>query len=273
MPRLDPHRLQELPRLRRRARRHLHRRHRRRQRLDPDHRAHRTRRRSDHPDDRRRHDHRPPRPRRRQSDETPAHPVHRLPPPLAHHRRPRPHHRRPPTQEESRPARRHQSAAPRCASKKSMELLFIRHALPLRVEGFEGPADPELSEAGQHQARHLAEYLAFERIHAVFASPLRRAVQTAEPVAAKQSIEVTIADGHRRVRPGGRRSTSRSSSSRRRACRAGRTCSPVDVHRTAGVDPARVPRRRRRRRRGDHRRASRARRWPRSATAASSTPT
>ncbi len=76
-----------------------------------------------------------------------------------------------------------------------MELLFIRHALPLRVEGFEGPADPELSEAGQHQARHLADYLAFERIHAVFASPLRRAIQTAEPVAAKQSVEVAVADG------------------------------------------------------------------------------
>ena len=76
-----------------------------------------------------------------------------------------------------------------------MELLFIRHALPLRVEGFEGPADPELSEAGQHQARYLADYLAFERIHAVYASPLRRAVQTAEPVAAKQSIEVTISEG------------------------------------------------------------------------------
>ena len=38
----------------------------------------------------------PPRPRRRKGDETPAHPLHRLPPPLAHHRRPRPHHRRPP---------------------------------------------------------------------------------------------------------------------------------------------------------------------------------
>ena len=76
-----------------------------------------------------------------------------------------------------------------------MELLFVRHALPLRVEGFEGPADPELSEAGQHQARYLAEYLAFERVHAIYASPLRRAVQTAEPVAAKQSIEVTISEG------------------------------------------------------------------------------
>jgi probable phosphoglycerate mutase len=76
-----------------------------------------------------------------------------------------------------------------------VELLFIRHALPLRVEGFEGPADPDLAEAGHHQARYLGEYLSFERIHAIYASPLRRAVQTAEPVAAKQSIEVTISEG------------------------------------------------------------------------------
>ena len=76
-----------------------------------------------------------------------------------------------------------------------MELLFIRHALPLRVEGFDGPADPELAEAGHHQARHLAEYLAFERIHAIYASPLRRAVQTAAPVAELQSIEVAVNDG------------------------------------------------------------------------------
>jgi len=76
-----------------------------------------------------------------------------------------------------------------------MELLFIRHALPRRVEGVEGPADPELSEAGMSQARHLAEYLASEKIHAVYASPLRRAMQTAQPVAAKQGIEITVADG------------------------------------------------------------------------------
>ena len=76
-----------------------------------------------------------------------------------------------------------------------MELILIRHALPVRVEGFDGPADPELSQAGHDQARLLGEYLAFERVHAVFASPLRRAVQTAEPVAANQSIEVTISDG------------------------------------------------------------------------------
>jgi probable phosphoglycerate mutase len=76
-----------------------------------------------------------------------------------------------------------------------MELLFVRHALPVRVERTDGPADPDLSDVGRRQAQHLAEYLASETIDAVYASPLRRATQTAEPVAARQGIPVTVADG------------------------------------------------------------------------------
>jgi probable phosphoglycerate mutase len=76
-----------------------------------------------------------------------------------------------------------------------MELLLVRHALPIRVEDVEGPADPELSEAGHHQARHLADYLAFERVHAIYASPLRRAMQTAAPVAERQGVDVLVAEG------------------------------------------------------------------------------
>ena len=138
-------------------------------------------------------------------------------------------------------------------ARKSMELLFIRHALPQRVEGFEGPADPELSEAGQHQARHLAEYLAFERIHAVFASPLRRAMQTAEPVAERQSIEVTHRRRDRRVRPGGVRvHPDRAAQGRGPPRLAGRAHRRRPPHRRRR--PARVPHRRGRGRRGDHRR-------------------
>ena len=61
-----------------------------------------------------------------------------------------------------------------------MELLLIRHALPVRRELVAGAADPELSTAGQAQAGHLAEYLAAERLDAVYASPLRRAVETGD---------------------------------------------------------------------------------------------
>ena len=76
-----------------------------------------------------------------------------------------------------------------------MELLLIRHALPVRIEDVEGPADPELSQAGLDQARHLSEYLAYERVHAVYASPLRHAQQTALAVAERQGVEVVLADG------------------------------------------------------------------------------
>ena len=76
-----------------------------------------------------------------------------------------------------------------------MELILIRHALPVRRELLEGVADPELSEAGVLQARLLADYLAVETIDAVFASPLRRAIETAEPLAGRFHLDVEIVDG------------------------------------------------------------------------------
>jgi probable phosphoglycerate mutase len=75
-----------------------------------------------------------------------------------------------------------------------MELLLIRHALPVKRVLEHGVADPELSEAGHAQAQHLAEYLAAERLDAIYASPLRRAVQTAEPVAATQQLPIGVVD-------------------------------------------------------------------------------
>ena len=60
-----------------------------------------------------------------------------------------------------------------------MELLFIRHALPIRREVTEGAADPPLSDIGRQQAQLLTEYLASEHIDAIYASPLKRAVETA----------------------------------------------------------------------------------------------
>ncbi|MGB1644305.1 MAG: histidine phosphatase family protein, partial [Ilumatobacteraceae bacterium] len=63
-----------------------------------------------------------------------------------------------------------------------MELLFIRHALPIRREVTEGAADPPLSDIGHQQAQLLTEYLASEHIDAIYASPLKRAVETAQPL-------------------------------------------------------------------------------------------
>lgn len=75
-----------------------------------------------------------------------------------------------------------------------MELLLIRHALPVRRVVDDGPADPELSPDGHAQARHLADYLAAEPLDAVYASPLRRARQTAEPIAERTGHTVGIVD-------------------------------------------------------------------------------
>ena len=65
-----------------------------------------------------------------------------------------------------------------------MELLLVRHALPVRRELVEGPADPELSADGREQAEHLATYLSSEHLDAIYASPLRRAYETAVTIAA-----------------------------------------------------------------------------------------
>jgi probable phosphoglycerate mutase len=75
-----------------------------------------------------------------------------------------------------------------------MELLLIRHALPVRRELVTGAADPELSPAGQAQAEHLAGYLATERLDAVYSSPLRRAVETGTPVAVRHGLDPVIVD-------------------------------------------------------------------------------
>ncbi|MDX2378354.1 MAG: histidine phosphatase family protein [Acidimicrobiia bacterium] len=76
-----------------------------------------------------------------------------------------------------------------------MELLLIRHALPVRRELDVGVADPELSAKGEAQARLLGSYLATERLDAIYSSPLRRARETAEPVAAERSLGIVTADG------------------------------------------------------------------------------
>jgi probable phosphoglycerate mutase len=78
-----------------------------------------------------------------------------------------------------------------------MELLFIRHALPLRVDegSVDGPADPALSELGTTQARALTDWLHGEHIDALWCSPMRRAQETAAPVAERLGLEVSLADG------------------------------------------------------------------------------
>ena len=74
-----------------------------------------------------------------------------------------------------------------------MQVLLVRHALPLRSEPGEG-SDPDLSNEGRAQVERLPDALARFPISRVISSPQRRAVQTAEPVAAARSLSVEIDD-------------------------------------------------------------------------------
>ncbi|OBI86685.1 histidine phosphatase family protein [Mycobacterium sp. 1245805.9] len=74
-----------------------------------------------------------------------------------------------------------------------MQVLLVRHALPLRSEHGEG-SDPDLSEQGWAQVERLPDALARFPIARVVSSPQRRAIQTAEPVAATRRLQVEIDD-------------------------------------------------------------------------------
>ena len=76
-----------------------------------------------------------------------------------------------------------------------MEIILVRHALPLRREGTIGPADPELSEIGHQQARHASDYLQTEKINALYTSPMKRAVQTCAPLAHALNLTPTVVQG------------------------------------------------------------------------------
>ena len=77
-----------------------------------------------------------------------------------------------------------------------MDLLLIRHGLPLHVENEHGrPADPALSDRGRAQADRMADWLARERIDRLYSSPLQRARQTAEPLAARHELSIELHPG------------------------------------------------------------------------------
>jgi probable phosphoglycerate mutase len=76
-----------------------------------------------------------------------------------------------------------------------MELLLIRHARPERVESVAGPADPALAPLGRRQAEALAAWLADDEgaaVDALYTSPLRRATETAGPMAEALGLRPTI---------------------------------------------------------------------------------
>jgi broad specificity phosphatase PhoE len=74
-----------------------------------------------------------------------------------------------------------------------VQLLLVRHALPLRSEPGKG-SDPDLSADGIEQAKRLPDALARFPITRLISSPQRRAVQTAQPVADALGLGIDIDD-------------------------------------------------------------------------------
>lgn len=74
-----------------------------------------------------------------------------------------------------------------------MELLLVRHALPVRIVGGGAPADPALSSTGEDQARALAAHWT-ARVDAVWSSPMRRARETARPLEEALGGPATVDD-------------------------------------------------------------------------------
>ena len=76
-----------------------------------------------------------------------------------------------------------------------MELVLVRHAEPVRVEGGDRPADPHLTARGYAQADCLAAWLAEEPVDHLVTSPLVRAVETGAPIAAALGLEPDVVAG------------------------------------------------------------------------------
>ncbi|HEY5625454.1 MAG TPA: histidine phosphatase family protein [Dehalococcoidia bacterium] len=82
------------------------------------------------------------------------------------------------------------------------EVIMVRHAQPdINFEGIVGDQiDPPLTEHGRMQARLTGEAFSVKPIDAIFASPLKRAMETAEAIAHHhKSLELQIIDDLREV--------------------------------------------------------------------------
>jgi 2,3-bisphosphoglycerate-dependent phosphoglycerate mutase len=76
------------------------------------------------------------------------------------------------------------------------QVVLVRHALPEQVDPGPDvsapPADPGLTARGREQAERVAAVLSDESVSAVFASPSRRARETADPLCRRLGIEAEV---------------------------------------------------------------------------------
>lgn len=83
------------------------------------------------------------------------------------------------------------------------ELIFVRHGEQHIADPRSGPVgetfDPPLSERGEQQAKVVGERLSVDRIDVVYASPLKRALETGRQVARHHRLEPVVVDDLREV--------------------------------------------------------------------------
>jgi probable phosphoglycerate mutase len=70
-----------------------------------------------------------------------------------------------------------------------IELVFVRHAQPDWEPDGRAVDEPSLTPLGRQQAERVAEVLSQERVDALYTSTMRRALETAEPIAVRLGIE------------------------------------------------------------------------------------
>jgi len=71
---------------------------------------------------------------------------------------------------------------------EACEVFLVRHALPEP----DGTKDPPLGDIGRTQAEQFGNYLANQGISAIYSSQLKRAVETAAPLAHRLGYEIVI---------------------------------------------------------------------------------
>ena len=74
-----------------------------------------------------------------------------------------------------------------------MDLLLVRHGQPDWAPDQIAQNDPSLTELGREQAKRIAHRLSgLDHVDEIWVSPMRRAVQTAEPIAEELGHEVEV---------------------------------------------------------------------------------
>ena len=77
---------------------------------------------------------------------------------------------------------------------RPMKIILVRHGRPDEKDAT-SPGDPPLNPEGRRQAEAISALLSLEAVDRIVASPLRRARQTAEPLAQRLNLAIDTIDG------------------------------------------------------------------------------